>query len=802
MARLPKNPLSGRVPKAEINLEVNRKRKVQKMSPSKSSKFALSLASVVRVDYVTHEITLRIFTGEDDEFQRTAVTNSYPAAGARHFMGALPEPGDVCVVGYFHTDTPCILSWWPISATAGLEWLPTQDFLATEVDMSPKTQTEFEGIYHRQRHKMRAMNPGDIFLSSSKGSDIFLDEGVLITNRRANEIRLRDQDQAIVFRSLQQFHATSGTRVYSGMVQRDASLLPSRMFSDGIYWDAPIQATNQIPIMDLLLGESPVPSGALTPHEVFFRSDPSYPFNDSGQVFSDSLDPYGFLQRGLFIGPDGYIRDGRVISDAEYGGKPLFRVAYDPNPENPDTPLNSAVAQDITQADTLTEYRIELDHTSDGRLPVNEQTDGLDVDRLPSNTNQGSQVDFNRPFIEFVLGSVVGNDPFSKKGRLLYGIPLVPRIFDVTKVDPRFESGLGVDLGEHAAFLLQVTNPLDSNANFPTFISLTKDGRLKSYISGPQDQNSVEIAMSGGLKVQSEGPMEFISPALNLKFDRGDDINNFGFAVETGTGAIKLSANGPTTQGSFSARMNPTQLSEQALPSLLLEAPTGNAHLVAGRITKISGANAVQIVDTNEVTSTPKQSFNVFTDKFLVQCNTLDRTVQGRENTLYSGPKNFLPTNLPVRKTIFAANPLTGHAGGTTDEYFMLFGDREERFLLGNHKTAITVGNLTYQTGVGTYRASAGTNVFTMNTATGIGMTSLVGGVRISATQTVSVRGVAGVQVVSNATTNVSGLTTILGGVGGIGGILNASDIDPLSGFPFGFYGIGSPGHLLGPPLP
>lgn len=296
--------------------------------------------------------------------------------------------------------------------------------------------------------------------------------------------------------------------------------------------------------------------------------------------------------------------------------------------------------------------------------------------------------------------------------------------------------------------------------------------------------------------------MEFIAPAVNLNFERGDSVNNFGFAITTGTGAIKLSANGPTTQGSFSARLNPDQLNEQQLPSLLLESPNGNSHFLAGRTAKISGGDVIQLVDTNEITATPKQSFNLFSDKFLTQCNTLDRTVQGRENTLYSGPKNFLPTNLPIRKVTFGANPATGHAGGLTDQYFMLFGDRQERFLFGSHRTDVIVGNQSYTTQVGFIRQRAGTNSVDVNFTSGISAFSAVGGMRLTSLQNASLRGTTGVSVSSFATTRVSGLTTIIGGTGAVGGIVNGSDIDPLTGLPLQFLGQGSPGHLLGPPLP
>lgn len=785
--------------RSETRVHGLRRKNIQKMSPSRSKTFGLSIARVVRVDPVTHELTLRVITGEDDEFQHTSVVNNYPAAGARHFMGALPEPDDVCVVAWLATEPriPVVVAWVPISLTAGLEWLPVQDFLPSEVDLNPKIQSQFEGIYSRRRHKMRAMATGDVLLSSSKGSDILLDEGVLITNRRANEIRLRDQDQAIVFRSLQQFHAMAGARTYSGMVQRDARFLPARMFSNGVDWAAPLQQSGGSPIPSSLLGDSAIREGGLTPHPVFARADPGFPFPDSGQFFPDSVDPYNFLQKGLFIGSDGFALDS-AVSDVEYGGKPIFRVSFDPNPENTSQPANSAGSQNSSEANTLTEYRIEIDHSSDGRLPVTEQTDGFDADRLPSMANPQTLLQTNLPFVEWVLGSVVGNDAFSAQGKALYGFPLAPRVFDG---EPRFESGLGVGLGEHAATLLRVTDPLDTNASGPSFVSLTKDGRAKISLAGPPSSDSLEMALKGGLRVEAGGPVTLKGSALNLNFAQGASDDNLGFSVRTQTGAIKLSAGGATTQGVAVAKSNPNALRGNSLPSLILEAPNGNAHLTSGQDTKISGAATVQLVDTNEVSIVPKRIVRVFSDKILSTCNTLDRTVLGKETTLYSGPKNSLPSNGPLREVKFTATPATGHVGGTTDEYTMQFGDRVETIRVGNHTTEVQIGDMSYTVGVGTYQAKAGLNRLRIDSSDGAQLSTLSGTVSVSSTQTVTVTGTSGVTVKSSAVTRVSGTTTILGGSGNSGLILSSVDKDPLTNLPFSFFGLGSSGHLLGPAL-
>ena len=637
--------------------------KIIRDSPSKSMPFGFSVAKVLRVDYTSHEVTLSILTGEDDTFQRTAIPVAYPGAGPRTFLGVTPEVGSYCMVGYLATKprSPVIVGWLIPGAMAGLEWIPTQEFLPSELDFTPKIQTELEGIYSRVRHKLNHARPGQVMASSAMGSDMILDEGVFFSNRRATEFRLRDQDQAIVMRSLQQFHAMGGARLYGGMVQRDATLLQPTMVSDGIQWDAPVQVDGSgAPLPNRALAvNSAKPGGILMPHKIFDRVNPGTGFPDSDFEVPGSLDPYNFLKNGLFIGADGFVINAeQTTSDTEYGGKPMYRVSL----PGPDGVTNSI--GNLDDSDTLTEYRIEVDHIWDGRLPVTEQTDGFDVDRLPSEAGDSDNpLASGPPFIEWALGSVVGNNPTSQTTRQLYGLPLTPIIFDAQGRNPRLESAVGTPLDTHSATLFRLTPPLDTDAQ-PSWYSFTKDGRFRGAIGGPPDQDSIELSVEGGIRVEAGGPVNIGGGGLKLNFREGDPVDNYAFAVNSASGAIKMSAGGPTTEGSFAARTSPESLSEQTLPALLMEAPGGNAHLVAGRIAKIVGSNAIQLTDTNEVTATPKQSFNVYSSKFLCNVTTLDRTVLGQEQTMYSGPKNFLPTNLPLRSVKFTGPPLTGHIGG------------------------------------------------------------------------------------------------------------------------------------------
>jgi len=357
------------------------------------SRFSLALARVTRVDYSLHTVTLMMISGTKKTELRTPVPISYPGAGARHFLGAVPTVGSFCVVGLLPTKpthTPVVLAWNIPNPWMGHDWIPTQDFHPTEFDLTFRKQTELEGISHRVRHKLRHMYPGNICASSDQGADLVLDEGVLVCDRRGDEFRIREQDGSFIFRSQQQFHAAGGMRQYTGMVQRDASFLPIPMVSDGRRWDGPKVTSNGLPSAPFQLDEDLLRKAMqIQPHDAFKRVQVGGVDPDSGYRIQPSLDPYRFLRNGLFIAEDGQvINPDLTLADAEYAGKSIFRVSAGDNPDSGDgQPANAAVDADEK---TLVEHRVEIDHTWDGRLPVTEQTGGFDADRLPPAPGDGS----------------------------------------------------------------------------------------------------------------------------------------------------------------------------------------------------------------------------------------------------------------------------------------------------------------------------------------------------------------------------------------------------------------------------
>lgn len=764
----------------------------------------LALARVAAVDYEEHKVKLRVMTGEDQEFERNPIPITYPGAGSRRFLGSMPEEGDICVIGHANQESdgkspsPVILAWLIPGVFDGYNWLTTQPFGSDEFPMDPKSSLFTRGVYSRVRHKLRHVGPGDILASSSKGSDLVLNEDVQLSNRRGNEIILRDADQSIVVRACQEFTALAGIRSYSGMIQRDAGRLSTLMYSDGTKWDTLnlVDVNNNEPHDDkyIMDNENDRPFGLLSPNPVFdkydYSTNESYLRPNSGLYFDPSLDPYKFLKSGLFVGDDNKVLDG-VYADGVYGGKHINRVSAVFNPSG--RPYNAA-SSNVEKSNSYTEYRVEVCHTSDGKLPVTEQTDGFDSERLPSGIviggKNGRPSTF--PYIENVIGTVVGNDPYSVYGRSRYGYPLTPRVFDeVGDVSPSMEVAMDGEIGSQAATYFRLTPPIPE-VERDTFWSLTKDGRLFGYISGDlKEENSAEIAMSKGLKLSSGGKITFISNG-GFEFLTGsnyDPKTNLGLNLGSDTGAVRIHGGGRVPD-SPSKKLGG---SDGDNPSLILES-VDNTSIISPRKVSVNSKSysanfsSCNIASSDSINQTTGGSYSVSTKVY-------NQTVTGKAVYAYNGPKDGLPTNAPFRSTTISGIGV----GMTVDDYLVVSGGRNEKFIMGDHKTEILVGNITYKTVAGKFLAEAGLNSLEIDLVSGVSLNAAVGDISLnsligsfSSNSTVS----ASIKSVGPATlSGVSGL--FLGGPGKIGGIVCGSDIDPLTGLPLALLGMGSPGHLL-----
>lgn len=772
--------------------------KIKQASPERN--YGLGIARVVEVDYEEFLVSLQVVMGASGDSVRVPVPLTFPGAGNRHFFGSMPQQGDYCVVGWMPQEssnptnkTPVILAWVVPGTWPGREWVTTSNFTHEEADLSsPKDRDVVRGFLDRVRHKLRHAQPGNIVASSAQGADLVLDEGVTLANRRGNEIRLRDQDQAFIVRALQEFHALGGARIYTGMVQRDAQFLATSMVSDGKVWDGNVQTLLGRPLTEAQLPPDVAnPKGKLTPAKVLGKGLTEGGLTRALLPVDERLDPFSFLQKGGFIDANGFAVDDRHVADAIYGGKPIYRVAAGSR--------KNAVLD--PKAPTLTEYRVEVAHTSDGRLPVTEQTDMFDAERLPGSDPKTPGKSPNAPFIQWVMGSVIGNDPFSEKGREAYGLPLVAKVFDGTVPNPRLEAavipavqgqGQATPMEEHAATLFHLT-PI-SGEGAATFWSVNKKGQVRMAVGGPAKEMSVEahlqggmrLGMNGGLHLQVQGGIHFGTrsrSSLSLYSDQGPVVIYGGGTVG---GAEALGE-----------RIAGTGKREGDLPSVDIQAEHGvrikatKKVMVKGGVvevnatsTRLAGHQDVQITSGGRVG---------------VSAEVLSTLVSGKMTQDFSGPKGFLPTSGPLHERTYT--PVS--PGLVAEKVTYSWGDREEEFKFGNHTTTIQVGKALYDVKLGTFTARALASEVVLG-AEGVKATAGTGNVVLTAVAgTASLIGLSGVLVSAPA-----GVATVRGSLGvylggplygpDMGPILCAGSLEPFTGLPFGTWGLGAKGHVIG----
>jgi len=665
------------------------------------NEFPFRVAKVTSIDPVRMVVGVYALTGNGDNYDNVPLLQA--GAGARHFLGSIPEVNDLCIIGYSPSEsgaarTPYVVGWLVPGTDVGYDWLVTSPTREEEVQLTAAMRETLLGSFGRRRHKLRQMEPGNIVGSSSQGSDIVLSESVLLANRRGNELILRDADQALVTRSLQRFHAGAGVRTYSGMVQRDATLLPTQMFGDSVKWDADKQINSEGKALVSTKLEPSLDSGVLTVNPVF----DSVGQDGKPDLSMGYTDPRDILRRGLFIDENGFVYDEKVRPTAVYGGKPIFRVSVD---------SSNGVLDAGT--DVFSEWRIEVAHTSDGTLPVTEQTDGIDIDRLLPSTPEtgldgsGDANPLNRSpnaaMVSMVMGTAIGNDPIGDRNS--YGLPLVPSLYDK---NGSFAPGLhaadvNTPITEHAAWMVQVRNPSDPKAPF-AFMAITKGGAFRSYFPGSGSKAHEEFFQTGKqvtLGSDRDGQSLLLSGSGTLfvhNTGKGRPSDNIGVELRSEGGAVAIYGGGATSEGAGTPPDGDSNANPAAFGAAVLIQSGKSILIEAVDTTKLAGQN-ILIQDADSISLTANTAINVNSgDTVSIATKTFGLTTNGKAEFTFGGPKNALPTNGPSRTTSFTSTPLTGGTGGFVDEYEIVFGGRKETFRLGRHETTINVGSYNIKT--------------------------------------------------------------------------------------------------------
>jgi hypothetical protein len=337
----------------------------------------LKVGLVTRVDEVNLKADLKILTGSGERFE---IDLTQGMAGPRSFWGGIPEVNSLVVVGYrrIHKQLSdaVILGYIPQGNRSGLRFDPF-----STVDPSEVSDNEAELVAQTfgrvQRFKRLRLRPGDVGGMSSSGSEFVMSKDVRIVNRSGDTIELRDADRTFITQTIHRVESDAGIRRISGPIRRGGFFLPPDILqTDGKTLKTP---TDSYYGTDELQAAGPgVGSGSSAKYA-----------NTSGQLLNLFNNTKEF--------PPVTYSNGR-------------RVHYPPT-----SPGVSIESEDAT-ADAFVEQRYELSHTSDLSQEVLEEIDGFTMDRRP-------------PYIEQVLGTVVGNDLNSTRGQRQYGRLLKYRLF-------------------------------------------------------------------------------------------------------------------------------------------------------------------------------------------------------------------------------------------------------------------------------------------------------------------------------------------------------------------------------------
>ena len=777
-------------------------------------KFPIRYGRITRVDPKRMVVDLIVLNQTNVQFSNVAI--SFPGAGGRHFLGAMPEVGDMCVIGMAPAESgrskrPVILGWYVPSTQAGYDWLNVRSHGPDELNLSPKQKVALEGLASERRHKLRQMEAGNVVASSSQGADLLLGESATLANRRGNEIILRDQDQALVVRSLQQFHAGAGFRTYSGMVQRDATLLPTQVVTDTVDWASSRQVDGEgLPLEPSALDETGDDAYTGSPAAVF----------STGIETDGATNPSEVLQRGLFIDSEGNFTVR--TNDAVYGGKPMYRVSSN----------LGGNATPVAGVPTFTEYRVEVAHTSTGVLPVTEQTDGIDIDRLLTSppveqdgttggnekgTTDPSLLNPNSPMIEFVLGTAIGNDPYYKPTE--YGLPLVAKVTSesgaretvIRAYDPDSDT-----LQDQLAFLIRSRDPEDPSKE--SFIALSKGGAWLTSFQGQGSKVAQENLRTGkasfyGTDADGQSRVLQADGAISMQASSGRQSDNVGVEIKSEAGAVEIYGGGPNTAGAADGSTNPNSPSNSKM-ALKLESANGTQIQAAEQV-KVA-APEINLTENKVTNVSASSAFNVNAgDTISMSSKTLGMTINGAAEYVFGGPLDGLATNGATRNTSFTSTPLTGALGGSVDDYKVTFGGRSELFRVGRDVQVINVGMVDLRTmGPATPAVTPGAglsfmtgfpfidNGFSASPITGTTVASKIGATSVrSAGGPVSITGTTGTFITSIAKTQISApYVNVIAPLSPFGGVLTDGCLDSLTGRPFLLSGtIGAPTFRVGP---
>jgi len=203
--------------------------------------FYLKMGVIEEIDFDKYEMTI---VWLDKSGSRPNVPISFAYASPAGCLGGLPEKGSIGIFGFYNEGGnrgfPLLLSYLPSGLFAGL------NFNSVQINPDSLPTDDINLI----EFKFRKLGPGDMIMSSSLGSSIFLNGNIEIRDGKRDSIEFREGDQAIFTTSLNNYIFANGAAVSAGpavrnllpiydengkRLQNNGSILPLISGKDNIY---------------------------------------------------------------------------------------------------------------------------------------------------------------------------------------------------------------------------------------------------------------------------------------------------------------------------------------------------------------------------------------------------------------------------------------------------------------------------------------------------------------------------------------------------------------------------------------
>lgn len=628
----------------------------------------LKIGIITRVDEINLKADIKVLTGIGERFE---IELTQGMAGPRSFWGGVPEVNSVVIIGYRRVHKQIyeavILGYIPTGNRAGLRFDPFSPVDPAEVG-TDETEITNSTIGVTQRYKRLVLRPGDVGGMSSSGAELVLSRDIKMVNRAGDGLELRDADRTLISQTIHRVESDAGIRRISGPLRRGAFFLPPDI----------LQASG-------LLKD---PSAAYYGRDELQNAGPGVGVGTSAKFANTD----GKLL-GLF-------NDTTEFPAVTYSNG--RRVHYPP------TSPGVGIEDPDSSADAFIEERLEMSHTSDLSMEVIEEIDGFTMDR-------------RMPYIERVLGTLVGNDMNSTRGQRQYGRLLKPRIFsDFTSRAPgRFtleevnRQPTAPDLESvtsAGAFLFKIRPPRSvGDSSFVAAVS--KQGKL--FVNIPA--SSVEDYPSGSKKVSAEmnleGALKMFIGASNPDRVSAHITLEGGIHLDIGRDA---KGNAVTTRYHSGSKTiyegNPNE-----------DDVTVDLEVRGVKRSNISGAE-VKVIEGSKQTIV-SGNYQVGADRVNLNASSGASFNYGELNQLVSG-KSQLNYALQVLENIVA--------GGKTST--ILAGGLTQTVLAGAITYNAVAGAISFNATAGAFSVNVGTGAISMTTGAGaISLSTAAGAISIAA---------------------------------------------------------------------